>query len=98
MLDTTRSLLFWHLICTVAQHSARNLGNLSRKQPQITIAPNTQRDLMADHQLLNKGSETKRSGICIAKGGALLRAVSGQGRLQDMYFVVCARYNPYGHS
>jgi len=75
---TTRLLLCWHLICTVAQHSARNLGNLSRKQPQITVSPNTQRNLTAEHQLLLKGSETKRTGICTAKSDALLYGASGR--------------------
>jgi len=70
--STTSLLLCWHLICIVAEHSARNLGNLSRKQPQITVSPNTQRNLTAEHQLLLKGRETTRRGICIAKSGALL--------------------------
>ena len=73
---TTSLLLCWHLICIVAQHSARNLGNLSRKQPQITVSPNTRRNLTAEHQLLLKGSETKCRWICISKIGALLYGAS----------------------
>lgn len=38
---TTCLLLFWHLICTAAQHSARNLGNLSRTQPQSSVSPSS---------------------------------------------------------
>ena len=76
---TTTSLLpCWHLICIVAEHGARNLGNLSRNQPQITVSPNTQSNLTAEHQLLFKGSETKHRRICTAKSGALLYGAQGR--------------------
>lgn len=38
---TTCLLLSWHLICTAAKHSARNLGNLSRTQPQSSVSPSS---------------------------------------------------------